>query len=299
VFGLILTLTEWATAACTAPYARVTLEHDLGVAEAAMQSGDPDGAGDLLRAAAAQLECAESLIDGASLARFARLSGLIAFFDQDEPGAVRWALAARYADADLAWPPWIPEDHPFRGLAAAAENPPVGTVPGKALLVPRRGGVFWNGHLLLEPRARAEVPGFVQVIDARERPLRSYWQDGAAFPDEILVPGPAERLRAPPWWSGEVPEVAEVREAKGGGGSPVGAIVAASLAAVAGGALYGLAAMTAADLPDATSIDDAAATRTRANALVLAAGAAGATAVGATIGAVAADAVGVGLRVRF
>jgi zinc transporter ZupT len=57
--------------------------------------------------------------------------------------------------------------------------------------------------------------------------------------------------------------------------------------------------MTAADLPDATSIDDAAATRTRANALVLAAGAAGATAVGATIGAVAADAVGVGLRVRF
>lgn len=292
-------LPDQAWAACEGAYERAVLANDLGVAEASIQAGDPEGAAGVLSAVGAKLECVDGLVDGATLSRFARLSGLVAFFDQDEPGALRWALAARYADDDLPWPAWLPDDHPFRGLAAAAEDPPVGTVGDKALLVPRRGGVFWNGHLLLEPRARAEVPGFVQIIDSKERPLRSYWQDGAAFPDEILIDGPAERLRAPPWWGGEVPEVVEVREKKGGG-SPVGAIVAASVAAVAGGALYGLATMTASQLPDVTSVDDAAATRTRANAFVLAAGAAGATAVGATIGAVAAaDAVGVGVRVRF
>ncbi len=297
MFLLISLAVVESVAACLAPYAQPAFEHDLGVADAALQAGDPEQAAEVLSGVLANLECADGLVDRPNLVRFARLSGLVAFFDQDEPGALRWALAARYADAQLEWPTWIPAEHPFRGLATAADDPPVGTVADKALLVPKRGGVFWNGQLLLEPRARAEVPGLVQIIDSKERPIRSYWQDGAAFPDELLVPGPAVQLRAPPWWEGDVPEVAEVREK--GGGAPVGAIVAAVASALAGGALYGVAAVTAGGLGEATSAEDAASMRTRANALVVAAGAAGVTALGATIGAVAAEGVGVGVRVRF
>ncbi len=299
---LLLTLAVAARAQCAEPYTYDAMDASLAVFESAIRTGEIDAANEQLRSISERLPCVAGVVDRQRLATYARWTAMTAFYDQDEGAALRWALASRNADAGLPWPEWIGATHPFRGMATAAEDPPVGVVPNASLAPPKGGGIFLSGHLVLEPRARAEVPVLVQVLDKKGRWVDAFWQDGAAFPDSILAEATGEELEAPRWWTGDAPQLAAApppRKPKGDGPN-VGALVVAVGTAVAGGALYGLAWMTAESLPEAENADEAAILRTRANALVVASGAAGIASVGATIGVFAGqESAGVGVRVRF
>ena len=54
---------------------------------------------------------------------------------------------------ELPWHHSISRGHPFRELMEQEEAPPIGGPTGVALNPPKKGAIFINGLLLLEPRA--------------------------------------------------------------------------------------------------------------------------------------------------
>ena len=231
------------------------------------------------------------------------------FFAQDEDQAERWALLAYYTGPNIPYE--LNETHPFMELVSDLPDRPFGQKQGKQLAPPERGAIFLNGHLALQPIARAEVPYLVQVFDGNGRLLGGFWQDGAQFQDGLLADG-VGRPSKPRWYRGPVMDYDEngvsastgttMSSSASGSRSNqesflVPAVVSGSLAATSLAALVG-AAMAHSSLPRQTTSEGLTKARTTANALVVVSGTtfAGAVGVGATI---LIDGSTVGVRIRF
>lgn len=225
----------------------------------------------------AAVRCLDHAAAPALLARFARQEALAAFFDQDEDSMVKWGMTSR-TTADLAWD--LPEDHPFRALVTVAPEPIVAG-PDGSLALERGVALFLDGAPITEPRAHAEIPHLAQLVDRDGTVLRAFWQDGAAFPSDLIGPLAVAKADHP-------------RRIDLGGLAAGGAAGAVAIG------LYGMASMFAGDLDHATSATEMAHARTTANWLVLGSGIAGAAAVGVGVTAFFADdGAGLGVHGRF
>lgn len=251
---------------------------------AAMDQIDAAFAGSRIDAARSGLEqthdalrCLDHAAPSALLARFDRQQALAAFFDQDEDAAVKWGIASRTI-ADLALD--LPEDHPFRALITDAPAP-ITAGPAGSIAVPHGATLFLDGAALSEPLAPAEIPHLAQVVDRDGTVICAYWQDGTAFPSDLI--GPPEVARAPH------PHRLDL-----------GALAISGATGVVAVGLYGLATMAAGDLSHASTAAELAHARTTANWLVIGSGVAGAAAIG--VGATVLfteDGAGLGVHGRF
>lgn len=265
-----------------------------------------------------ELPCLDHIVLPSDLARFARQQALMAFYDQDELTAVRWGMLMTYTAPGLPWDEAYPEDHPFRQMLALADEPPVVGPDDMEIAHPRGGVVFIGGIPLEVPRARAEVPNLVQILDKQGVLVNAYWQDGSAFHEELLAPSGVP-AKLPEWYvpedtaavvRGDVAqadpvvlvgvEAAESDSSSGRGKLQirVGRLgIGGGMAVVAGG-LYTVSALSTSRLDAATNSNQLAAARTQVNALTLGAGALAIGAVGVGITAfVSADSVTVGARI--
>lgn len=257
----------------------------LGTVEDALAGAELDRARELLDNTRAQARCLDRVVEPGLLARTAHALALLAFFDQDETGVLRWVRLAREADPGTGWPAFLPEGHPLRELEVD-ETERIG--PELALRPPPGGSVWLNGRRLSVPEARREVPGLLQVLDGDERVVDTLWIDGGAFPEAWV--GPPEAVASDP---------APADRARGGGPS-VGRLVAGGVAAVASGALYAAGVAMQPGLARAGSEAELAGARSRINLMVMGSGALAAGAVGLSASAfVSAEGAGLRLSTRF
>ena len=338
LFGLLVATPALAQQrACPDDYTVKTLRGQMDTVDQAIAQFDLDYARSVANDARAEMRCLKTIVDPSDITRIARQLGLLAFFDQDEAGASRWGLLAKQADAGLPWPESVGKDHPFRVLLDDVDRPIPGGPEGKGLIPPKKGAIFMSGEILFEPVAPAEVPQLMQHIDNKQQVLETYWQDGAAFRDEILSdePGP---YKAPKWYTppggetvadkgkpdkgkpdkpdkgkpdkpdkpdktdrGKKPKDDDVEDIDRGSKKKVkvpNLVIGVSLAAVAGG-LYGLAYATKQGIKNKDTDDKKASARTMANALVLTSAGVGAAAVGVTISALVGETNGIQIQVRW
>lgn len=295
---LLWTAMAWSqTEVCGEPYSRIQFGAAVGQVDDAYRNNDVREAKALLQKAGEDLRCHDEVIDRLLLSKFARFMALQFFFDQDEEGAKRWGTTASLVGEELPYdarifPPTFVE------LMRNMEEPVIGG-PESGLAVPSGGGIFLDGSLILEPRAVAEVPHFVQVFDKDQFLMGAYWQTGAAFENAVL--GEDRSPKAPKWWTGEGASSARNRDLnpKSGGSFPVVPVVAAGGLVVISGAAYVLASSAAGRLPDATTGQELTSARTEANAFVVVSGVALAGAVGVGLGGVLVSHDGVRFHGRF
>ncbi len=305
VVGVAAVSSGVASAACPTPATRAQLDSEMNLVEKELNEADFDLASRMLAQVTEHFACTSGPADVGQLARFALQRAELAFFEQDEEVANRWAIAARTLAPEPKYPASIPVDHPFRAVVKAATEPPVGRAAGKAFAIGKKGYVFVNGVPVARPEAKAEVPALVQVFDRSGRVQFAAWQDGAAFPDAILVIGDGAIDTNPPFLAKPANEPSVITKAPTapkapGSGPKIPLIAVGGTLAVGAGVLYALGGVAAGNLGAATNQDELAATRTQANAMVLGAGLAGAAAVGLTVtGFVASDRAWVGLNTRF
>ncbi len=197
--GVLFSSDAFAQDFCPAPYSHEKWRADMDKVDAAYVTIDLDTARRLIEGIWRDVGCLDMVAKRGHLARFARQKALLAFYDQDEDTAVRWGLLSRAAAPDFPWSSDMAEDHPFRSMVVAAEDPPIGGPEGQGLLVEKKSSYFMNGRPLLEPKAEAEIPNLVQQADKKGKIISTYWQDGAAFPVDVLGPV-GEALTVPKWF---------------------------------------------------------------------------------------------------
>lgn len=202
---------------CSAPYTHAQWKADMDAADESLSSFNLEQAHDQLIAIHKGVLCLNAIAQPSYIARIERQLTLVFFFDQDEAAATRWAAGSSYAYAGLPWPSDLGEDHPLRALIAAADPPQQAGPADKGLLVPKKGFAFVDGKLLKDLKMPVETPVFVQITDKDGLITREYWQDGAAWPDDLLGP-PLAPFVAPAWYVPETPDkVAQVKSPLWGG----------------------------------------------------------------------------------
>jgi hypothetical protein len=170
---------------------------DVAAVDATLEAVQLDAAGEQLAAVADQLLCLQVAAPPQVFARFAVQRATVAFFGQDEMGALRWSRAAQFADGDVAWPSIVAEGHPVRSLSEDT-GPPLWGGPDGGFAIDRRGAVLANGLFIARPRLPSEVPMLVQVFDRRGDWVQGHWQDGPLFPEALLDADTDPRV-APDW----------------------------------------------------------------------------------------------------
>jgi hypothetical protein len=252
---------------------------------------------------AERLPCLDEVVDPNLLALFARYNATVYYYGQDEDQALRWGLASRLVQPDLAWDERLyPEDHPVRRMIEDAELPATGGMRDKGLLPPKGGGVFVNGRFAPRAEAPYEVPSLVQVFDRGRHLMDAFWLEGPAFPSQWTVMRTGD-VAPPSWWDGKPAPNAPLPGPKppkpvnpDKKPVPVVPVVASLLLAGASGGLYLLAESVESTFPDQTSSPDFTAVRTRTNLLVMASGVTLAGAVGVGVGGVLLSSGGVTVR---
>ncbi|MBT3219852.1 MAG: hypothetical protein HN348_12250 [Proteobacteria bacterium] len=145
------------------------------------------------------LPCCQDRVHPNHLVRYARQQALSNFWDQDEFATEYWAQMA-LLNPDIAWPPSLNNpDHPLRDLLGYLEPQMTIGIDGKGLAVPKGGAVLMDGVFLAEPKATIDTPHFVQRLDNDGYVIGGFWQDGSAFPDELLIEG-GEAHKPPRWY---------------------------------------------------------------------------------------------------
>ena len=187
----------------------------------------------ILDAAEPRVPCLVEIVPTEVLARFARQRAIIAALDVDLDDATRWARLARTLDSETPWPDLIPPTHPAWQVLSEAEATDPTRIPNRGLRIEDGGGVFLDGRLLTLPESELQMPHLLQVGDAYGRLTVSQWQDGLAFPPDVLGP-PVEMDDVMPAWFGKPPGSIK-------GPRPVRArrFEAAGALALAAGTLYG------------------------------------------------------------
>jgi hypothetical protein len=132
------------------------------------------------------------------MSRLGTLFAMAFFFDQDDDASQRWMRGAQYAVEETTWPTVIGESHPLRELEADLEWL-IFTQENTGFLLPKKATLFMSGRFVTRPTVPVETPLLVQVADRKGRVLFSWWQDGAAFPEERLLAG-GPPLSQPSWW---------------------------------------------------------------------------------------------------
>ena len=190
----------YAQDACTAGYAHEQWRTEMDKVDAAFQQFDLNKARVEIDAVWRHVGCLDAVARPGHLARFARQRALLHFFDQDEETATRWGLLARYTAADFPWSADFAEDHPFRSMVSGASDLPIGGPENAGFKANKKTPyIFLNGRWITEPRARAEIPNLMQFTDKKGLVTSTFWQDGAAFPEDILGP-PLTPPAAPKWF---------------------------------------------------------------------------------------------------
>ncbi len=193
-FGLVSTPATAQDEMC-AKYTLDDLREDMDRIDTAVRKPSLPEASHLSGQLHAELRCLNELAPRQDLQRFAQQRAVLAFFDQDEEQVRLWGLAARYLDAGQDWPDYGP---PVLGAAIEElENVDLAGPEGAQLLHPKGSAVFLNGAVLTEPLARIEIPNLIQLADKTGKVSEAWWQDGAAFREQILG-GTGE---APKWAS--------------------------------------------------------------------------------------------------
>lgn len=272
------------------------VEADLGSAKSGLASLDKGW------------PCIEDFAYPPILAQYARDMGLLRFYEQDEPQAIKWGLYARALDPNGAWPGELGSDHPY--MALLDEEEPASETRAEGWLVPPEGGaIFVNGKFAPEPTAFGGVPAFVQHFDKVGYPVQNYWQDGAAFLEEAIS-AEGEATPPPKFWDPETGEVKvskepakvkleKIKVEKAPSDFPVVPVATAGGLAAVSGITYALAGATSSSLANATTEDQLTRARSTTNVLVLISAVTGAGAIGVGTGTVLATGNGVMWNVKF
>ncbi|NCG18302.1 MAG: hypothetical protein GWP91_04725 [Rhodobacterales bacterium] len=200
ITGLLIWLVTGAQAqmeVCPGPYYNQDFLTDLDAIDASLKAFEVETARDQMKQVHRMLLCLEELVEPDGIGRLGRQLSLAFFFDQDEEAVRRWGMMSLVVSPDLPWYADMTDDHTLRQLFQEFEVPPLAG-PDAVLAPPKKGAIFWNGQLLAEPKAPIEIPGLVQVADKTGLLVGVWWQDGAAFPEDIL--GPPGNQPSPPKW---------------------------------------------------------------------------------------------------
>ena len=181
-------------------YGNAQLADATNTARDAMAQFDLPFSARTLNEAGALIPCYEEIVDPRVLADYARMRSLIAFYNQDEIGAIRWGFLAKNAYPALPWPDDMDEMHPYREMMEFSDEPPIGGPMDKGLAFPKGGAILMNGYLIEEPKAPAEVPVVLQLLDKKGVVFQTFWQDGAAFPEALLA-DPGGKYKVPKWYA--------------------------------------------------------------------------------------------------
>ncbi len=170
---------------------------DVGAIEAALTSANLKEARILIELHERQIECLSAPVPPHALARYGQIRAYVAFHQQDDVGATRWARLAEQTSPATPWPAWVPPEHPVREILAWADPTELVGANGKGVAHPKKGAVLVNGRMLSEPTVPADTPLLVQIHDAKGARLESFWHDGP-LPPRLLADAPVT-ARAPKW----------------------------------------------------------------------------------------------------
>lgn len=195
----------------------------------------------LLAAAEPRVPCIVEVVPAPVVAAFALRRSYSLALELDPSEAKRWARLAKALDPQLPWPGYIPGDHEIRDLIAAEE--PIEGIPvrAKGLVVPPGGGVFLDGRFLEAPVAEPAIPHLLQVGDAAGDLVVAQWQDGTAFPEELLGPPTASPPVLPEWYGKPLGSVKPKKPPRPWTESRARRLETSVGFLVAGGTLYGSA----------------------------------------------------------
>lgn len=208
---VVLIASQDALAACDAPYTHAQWKTEMDAVDESLASFNLEVAREQLVAVHKGVLCLDTVAQPSYVARVARQFTLVFFFDQDQAAASRWGLGSRFAYPDLPWPSDIGEDHVLRQALAEVEMPGVAGPDDKGLIVPKKGVAFVDGRLMQSMKVPIEVPVLVQIADKDGLITREYWQDGSAWPDDLLGP-PIAAFVAPTWYKPETADkVAQIK----------------------------------------------------------------------------------------
>lgn len=298
--AFLLTYSASAQQACIQPMSRIQLGAAIGDVSDALEAAELVDARTHLTGIAERLPCLDEVVDPNLFALFARYNATVYYYGQDEDQALRWGLASRFADPDLAWDEQLfPEEHPVRRMIEDAVLPASGVMRDKGLLPPKGGGIFVNGRFAPRPEAWYEVPSLVQVFDRGRQKVDAFWIEGPSFPSQWTVMRVGD-VTPPSWWDGTpAPSSARnrpsdpVRPVKpvkpvnpDRKRAPVVPLVASLVLAGVSGGTYLLASSSEATFGDQPTGKELTAVRTRTNLLVMASGASLAGALGVGVGGV-------------
>lgn len=305
---LLATIAPSAWAQCEGTWDNERVGKRLDEVDAALAQADLSGAKTTLNGIDKGLGCVEELIDKGLLGRYARAVGLLRFYQQDEPQAIKWGLLARMVDPNGTWPGELPEGHPYLELLGEEEDPAKVRAEGW-LVPPEKGSVFVNGDFIPEPETYAEIPGLVQLFDRVGFPIETFWQDGAAFRADLISEegGPIE---VPKYYDPETGELKgakapakvkteKIKVEKAPSDFPVVPVATAGGLALASGLSYLGASAAHGGLANATEESQLTRARSTTNILVVVSAVTGAGAVGVGLGTVLATHNGVVWHVRF
>lgn len=287
---------------CSSTLTTEAIDGALDSVSQGLENGELTASKDTLKQLNKDFTCLAEPASRNQISRYAVMMSLTAFFEQDEGKATKFLGLALVAQDEPDYPEWLPEMHPYRYLVDEVELPPLGRVPG-GIAVPKKGGAFINGALTMLPEAYAEVPSLVQVFDGNKQYVQSYWQEGAAFPPDMIVTGGGP-YKAPKWYDGPAVVIApedqvvvidalepgpEAQTMRGSAALrttdtkkdfPLLPVVAGGGLAVLSGTLYALAGASRSGLGNATNEQELVAARSRTNALAISSGVAAVGAVG-------------------
>ncbi|MCB9684893.1 MAG: hypothetical protein H6738_15755 [Alphaproteobacteria bacterium] len=136
------------------------------------------------------------------VARYALRRAWAAALQMNQGDVDRWLGLAKALDPSLPWPSYVPNGHPIRDQADERPTPVVQALDGEGLVVPDGGGVFLDGRFLTKPQGEPGVPHLLQVGDSSGYMAIAMWQDGLAFPDDLLGP-PLDTDPVLPEWYGK------------------------------------------------------------------------------------------------
>lgn len=202
-FTLALAGAASADPTCTEPFPPQDWRLALTAMERAFEASDFDRATQLVAFTEARLPCLPEVVLPVDLARFAQAAAFAALSEGDGENGERWASLALLAAPGLPPPDWIPVSHTARVVLSTTTPPPAAGPTAASGVVglsfPGGGGAFLDGRFLPRAEAAPSVPHLRQIADRRGRVIDGTWQDGAAFPAELLRDYP-EPPPAPTWY---------------------------------------------------------------------------------------------------
>lgn len=202
---------------CPELYTHTRWKADMDAADESLAAFNLEQAREQLVAVHRGVLCLDSVARPSYVARVARQLAIVFFYDQDEAAAIRWSAGSQFAYGGLAWPSDMGEEHPMRAVLAEAEAPSLAGPEDKGLIVPKKGYAFVDGGMATTLKVPVETPVLVQITDKDGLITRQYWQDGAAWPEDLLGP-PAPAPLAPKWLVAEAPDqIAKLKDPMWGG----------------------------------------------------------------------------------